>query len=1697
MKKLSKISFILAALILLAQVFLPVISYAVLIGSGTKYASPNNEETLTCQLKRPDASSGDKYTIGNQVVIKIKNSNNSNSYYCLRGGLGFGNINENGGAPASVDYTYLADLISEQTVKQNLNYLNESNPDSYHAICWLADNMYVPDAPNASDLKNKLLANAEITNSVLSDEDIEVVQQVALWYYTNKKAGNDQQYVINPSFAAGELANSYLKVNGASITNEDRRTQINKLYEYLVNTAATGSYVLGNNVQTPSLAFEKNSLTPGVTEATLNTQNDARMIGPFKVNKTQGNVGSITASFSAVLNGVDIDELGITTGLVQIVTENGAAFSSIDDVINADKFYVRAYTGGRGFGSTYGDTEVNSFTLNLSYEVEGYYKTLATVWTAGDEDQPVLKVEKEKVNGFTDTDTVTITEDSDEFDLSLAKFITTAAGNNLEGTNSRAPKLELAELRSENSTTSVKFKRSKTPVTLKVGDKVVYTIRIYNEGQVDGYATSITDYLSEELDFVPIAESTINDTYGWSYSENGRKVTTDYLKNTLIKAYDPDMTEANAIDDWQKATDGDDGLYYADVKIECKINENARVGYVIPNIAAITGDLAEGEDQDDRDSQPLDSITEGDLREYDITHKFQDDDDYELVEIEPDKVFDLALRKYITGISTENSQIELLNSREPEIDFDGLDDGTSKTAYYAHRKDPVEVRTGDIVTYSITVYNEGEQEGRATKIVDQLPTGLKFENVVDNDNYVLDTYNVNTNTVYLKEKTTNTDLDAKANGREPDSTTVRINCKVVAEVGDTDQVLTNIAWISEEYNAEEDITITNQTRADRDSEPATAPSSYSADNLNTTNIGYTGNNNKSELEDSEYYYKGQQDDDDFEKVILKTIKGSYDIVLVKEDADGEQLNETATFEVNGVEKRVTGRLPIVENKEITPTTVDIVDEYIIKETVPPDKYCPFDGTIKIKVYKVQEIDEYVVDRIEYYVNDVLITPENERNDVKVKLKASDGNIYVEVKDYQFDLALRKYISKIERNGKDVEFDSRVPQVDTSKLNTIDPETGKLITTATYVHPKNVLTVKNGDIVTYKLRIYNEGELDGYASEVTDYLPSGLGFVADENVNPNWLITSSSDDIETVTIDGKEVVSAKEGKYLEITNTSLDDELIKKYGDTHSEGDKWQQSTNDENDGLFYQELEVTCVILAPNTYEGTLKNIAEITDDDAVNEYGEDVPAYDRDSDTDSVWDDGKHTPGEESGGYTPGEQDDDDFEPVQLKYFDLALRKFITAVNDEEVTSRIPEFTGEIDENGNYIYQHPKDPVYVVDKDVVTYTIRIFNEGTIDGYAEEIEDDIPEGLIFLPEHDINKEYRWVMYRVAREGEDLEGKATVVKDNVTYVETDDASEAVIIRTDYLSSEQERVTGRENIIRAFDKNNMESPNYRDVKVAFKVSQADIPEDNEDRIIINKAQITDDSDDDEDSTPNEWEDDDDDQDEEKIYVREFDLALFKWVSKTIVTVDGKTTTTETGFEPNVGLTEQTGDKYRDNDEAEPIASVVIDKKKLNKTVVKFVYTIKVVNEGDIEGYATEITDYIPEGLKFVPEDNPLWSLGEKEGTITTRALEKTLLEPGKSASIQVVFTWINGANNLGLKTNVAAITEDYNDKNVDDDDSTPGNEDMSKYTKEQEDDDDFALVILTLKTGKEIQYIGLVLVIVAILATGAITIKKYVL
>ena len=1120
-----------------------------------------------------------------------------------------------------------------------------------------------------------------------------------------------------------------------------------------------------------------------------------------------------------------------------------------------------------------------------------------------------------------------------------------------------------------------------------------------------------------------------------------------------------------------------------------------------------------------------------------------------LIERTPDtREFDLALRKYITKVNGKD--LTGVASRVPNIDKSTLTSGT--TATYKHKKDPVVVTTGSTVTYKLTVYNEGQKAGRATKIVDQLPTGLKMKTTGTVTSSKGNSYTVAYDETANKATftTAGTKDLAAYSGSTLDSDTIEIECTVTATATATANtssaiVLTNVAWISEEYDSVDKITITNQKGKDRDSEPSTVP------NKNKDNMSdYTGNNNKSDLSDSSYYYKGQQDDDDFEKLVLKP--KTFDLRLIKRivEVNGTKVperllsvdvtklaNGTATTadyerdkdpvsvkngdivkytlrvynegEIDGYASEISEDIPEglefmwSENKgneldaDTTLTQVEkdaikynqgiwdmktinqdthkvelITTDYLAKGKGAEiatdganlikafDKSKGYVNTINDKNPDYREVSVYMKvtasnDEVDKIIrNEAAITGDTDENGNSVDdrdskpeewKKYEDDEDFDNIKVQSFDLALRKFIVAVSQDEKIEDSDylkdsngayTRAPKVDTSKLNTVG-EDGKLITTATYNHPKTPVEVCKNDIVVYMLRVYNEGSLDGYASEIKDHLPSYLTYVnGDFNNKYGWKVSE----------DGRT-----------ISTNYLDNSLIEK-----------ATSSEDGKITLSYKEVPIMCQVTSDA--QGKITNIADITkykdenkkditdrdskENNVILPADKDLPAYKDD----------------QTGDYIPGQEDDDDFEKLVVKQFDLALRKFITNISDKDVTSRIPQVKYDKD-NKKITYEHTKDPLDVVTGDIVTYTIRVFNEGEVDGYASKVSDDVPDGLEYLPDNNLNKEYRWVMY-------DKDGK-----------ETTDVKNAVKLTTDYLSKEQGEARMAANselkenpaLLTAFDGTKEISdtnPDYADVKIAFKVTEPN----GSSKILVNSAQITDDTDkngkdvDDIDSTPDKWVDGEDDQDKEYIKLTEFDLALRKWVTQAIVIENGKETVTQTG--------------HKAEDNPEQVVKVELNRKKLNSVTVKFRYSIRVTNEGDIAGYAKQIKDYIPEGLKFDAKDNPDWK-DEGNNIITTRKLENTLLQPGQSAEVEVLLTWKNDKNNLGLKVNTAEISEDYNEKHVHDKDSSPNNKVPG------EDDIDDAPVLLSISTGAAKLYIALSCTVLITLAGGIVLIKKFVL
>ena len=1561
------------------------------------------------------------------------------------------------------------------------------------------------------------------------------------------------------------------------------------------------------------------------------------------------NVAEITSDKTTNLSGKDVDDRDSTPGNIKM-----------SDLSSKWKGNI-------------GNKDIESTDINLQYSYPG---------KEDDDDFDTVKIQN--------------------FDLALTKQITSVTYS--DGTNVNLERLmdinkENLNYNTENKTTA-SYNMNKNTVNVTTDSIITYKITVYNEGSVDGYAKEITDYLPNGLEFY---SGTINGIdYKWNATKNDdgtTKVTTDYLDDTCIPSYKTDL------------------LSSADVEIQCKV-VSTNIDEILMNVAEITNygyyignnyveaKSSESEKNVDRDS--IENTVQKDAVQTSIanmieayknkvfesktnldyidktTTNYEDDDDFESVKI-INKQLDLALRKSISAINgnTVISGYDLTKNRLPQINMDSVTQSiTTGNAEYYHNKEYIEVNKNDEITYTIRVYNEGSVNdycGYAKKITDYLPDGLSFVKIDENSKGMWTTeskegasavvleytgdktiYNNSLMQIYSNESVKNNNFDNLYQ-------TVSIICKV----NDITGYLTNRAEITEEVATDKDGNIIEGIK-DRDS----IPGSLSKDKCNL-NTYYKDYNRKYGIDDTYIsFYPGEEngkkeDDTDFETVVVKApetidISGTktwndegnkdktrpekitiyllangkqvdskeiseedgwkysftglakydenkqeikytidesevekytkqingYDIVntyipenppspetidingiktwnddnnkdgirpkaikvkllangeektsiiiteeqnweysftqLPKFDDNGNEIKYTVDEEtVNGYTKKVDGynlinthiptvkldfslrkfiteinsvavnpsRAPqvdvtnlangtsttatynhpkdakIVNTGDVVTYTIRVynegaVDGYVslIKDEIPEGlQYITNDATNTTYGWKMLDADGKEtsdVSKAKYVTTDYLSKEKSENNlivkfnketkqlsykDVKISFKVisedttgkeiinhaqisgetdstgknrtdidSTPNKWIDGEDDQdiekikltyADLSLRKFITKV--NNEEVS-PSRAPQVDVTNLK------NGTSTTATYNHPKNTVGVSRNDVVIYTLRIYNEGTRDAVAALVKDNIPAGLQFIPSDDLNKkyNWKMLDENNN---------ETTKVSEAKY--VVTDYLSNSVIKAYDSTTM-------------DTLDYKDVEVAFKVIAEETTKNEITNYAQISKETDSN--GNTIK--DRDS-TPDEWIDG---------------EDDQDIEKVKLTYADLALRKFITELNSSEVNpNRAPQVDVTNLVNGTSTtatYNHPKDPVEVRENDIVTYTLRIYNEGTKNVYASLVEDDIPEGLEFITDNEINKQYKWKILDENRN------------------EVADISKAKYIVTDYLAND---------LIKAFDPQTMSTLDYRDVKVSFEVKAPT----EKDQQIINYAQITKETDDsgkdvkDRDSTPGKWVDGEDDQDTEIIKLKYFDLALQKWVSKAIIIEDGKERVTKTGH---------TGDMN-----PEPIVKVDLKKSKTSNVIVKFEYKIRVINEGQIAGYAKEVSDYIPEGLKFIQNDNVNWR--EENGKVVTNELENTLLQPGESATVSITLTWINSENNLGLKTNIAEISEDAdgNGNKITDIDSTPNNK------IDGEDDQDTAPIMLTIKTGATTVYAGVIIAVISILGLGIYSIKKYVL
>lgn len=308
---------------------------------------------------------------------------------------------------------------------------------------------------------------------------------------------------------------------------------------------------------------------------------------------------------------------------------------------------------------------------------------------------------------------------------------------------------------------------------------------------------------------------------------------------------------------------------------------------------------------------------------------------------------------------------------------------------------------------------------------------------------------------------------------------------------------------------------------------------------------------------------------------------------------------------------------------------------------------------------------------------------------KPKITQTEINLELEIKLDCVDLSLRKFVTGItdvddviynadgsikDAESKQQEVTNRIPQVDTGPIRR---EEG---TTAIYNHTKEPLMVKAGDIVEYTIRVYNEGTANGYAEEVTDYLPTNLEFISGvvDGVDYGWKATTEN------------------GRTVLRTNY-LSDKIFVAF---QTEG--VFRPNNVGADGLDYKDLKLICRVKDEAVANEKITNIAEVT------KY-KDKEGNILDGDTDSEPNNVKLPTNEagwqnyngagQEGNYVKGQEDDDDFEKLTIEYTDIEgtvwkdceegkqeERDNVLTNRDERFANIDVELYQDREGNGNYI---------------------------------------------------------------------------------------------------------------------------------------------------------------------------------------------------------------------------------------------------------------------------------------------------------------------------------------------------------------------------------------------------------------------------
>lgn len=488
----------------------------------------------------------------------------------------------------------------------------------------------------------------------------------------------------------------------------------------------------------------------------------------------------------------------------------------------------------------------------------------------------------------------------------------------------------------------------------------------------------------------------------------------------------------------------------------------------------------------------------------------EDDDDCENIQI--NNSFDLALRKFITKIN----DTEIVNSREPVIIKASVDRlNRVKTAGYYHEKEALNVKTGDIITYKLRIYNEGGVVGYVRNITDYLPEGLEFLEDENNDIWMVDNNKSQEGITAISRKSGVGEIEIPASygsigyKKLADGTLqdeelfwkdLEIKCRVTSTTKDT--LLINVAELTNYgYKLGNSFVSANSNNVDRDSIKENVFNDKDVDNLiddyykdrdiNDPYKSFSINGVSTKL------VPGREDDDDFESIkVDNPIIGNYGLDLKKTDEKGNVLQgvffnvkegvigETETTSKN-VSTESDGIAIIEVDKEINTSNVSKIDTYEITEmnategriVVNGKNYKALKNAITIYVKKENIDNKYVLSDVSF----------NEDFSSSFKQKNNE-QISIDIELYNGDTA--KVYATIENNTAKITIQNKEEKRYKIKMIKHDMDGNAISNSTLYIstvnHPQ--VTDNTGTIET--TQVVEELNSDEYIIYCAEYATPG-------------------------------------------------------------------------------------------------------------------------------------------------------------------------------------------------------------------------------------------------------------------------------------------------------------------------------------------------------------------------------------------------------------------------------------------------------------------------------------------------------------------------------------------------------------------------------------------------------------------------------